>query len=132
MIRVIRVLSTKIFSRFIRKNRISDDALCHAVARVARGLVDADLGSGLVKQRIARPGQGKSGGFRAILVFRSQAFTCFLYGFAKSDQDNIDDADLKLLRKLAAEMLRYSKEEIEILVADGNLIEVNCHAEALS
>ncbi len=97
-----------------------------------RGLVDADLGSGLIKQRIARPGQGKSGGFRTILVFKNEGFACFLYGFAKSDQGNIDDADLKLLRRLAAELLRYSKDEIEILVADGNLIEVKCHAETLS
>jgi hypothetical protein len=61
---------------------------------VTRGLVDADLGGGVIKQRIARPGQGRSGGFRVLLAYRAEERTVFLYGFAKSERDNVDDDEL--------------------------------------
>jgi len=63
--------------------------LCAAVHRAERGLVDADLSGGVIKQRIARPGEGRSGGFRSILYFRSHERAFFVFGFAKSDLDKI-------------------------------------------
>ena len=68
-----RVLKALWFRKFAAKERISDAALCEALSRVEVGLVDADLGSGLLKQRVARPGAGRSGGYRTILIFRSGA-----------------------------------------------------------
>ncbi len=65
-----------------------------AVANVERGLIDADLGGGVVRQRIARAGAGKSGGFRTIILFRAETRAFFVYGFAKSGQDNIWDDEL--------------------------------------
>ena len=41
-----------------------------AIETAGRGLIDADLGGGLIKQRVARPGQGKRGGFRMMIAFR--------------------------------------------------------------
>ena len=93
-------LKTKNFARFARREGIEDDALCEAISRAERGLVDADLGGGVVKQRIPRPGQGRFGGFRTIVLYRTEDRAVFVDGFAKSDQDNIDDDDLERFQKL--------------------------------
>ena len=99
------VFKTRAFMRFARKERIADEALRDAVARAERGLVDADLGGGVIKQRIARPGEGRSGGFRALIAFKAAERSAFVFGFAKNDQDNIGAGELRMLRKAAAEML---------------------------
>ena len=120
------VYKTKIFARFARRERIKDDVLCEAVARAERGLIDADLGSGVIKQRLPRQGQGRSGGYRAIVFYRTAERTGFVDGFAKSYQDNIDDDDLKLFRELAVEYQAYVSLEITALLAAGEWIEVEC------
>jgi hypothetical protein len=79
----VRVFVTKSFRRFQRKERIADAALCEAVRRAARGLVDADLGGGLIKQRVSRPGEGRRGGFRTVIAYRVDDRAVFLFGFAK-------------------------------------------------
>lgn len=65
-----RVYRLKAFWRFQRRERIADKALAKAVRAARSGLAGADLGGGLVKQRVARPGQGKSGGYRTIIAYR--------------------------------------------------------------
>lgn len=77
-----RVYATKGFARFSRRERIDQDRLREAVERVERGLVDANLGGGVIKQRVARKGQGRSGGFRVLIVYRPGRRAVFLYGFA--------------------------------------------------
>ena len=84
---------TKSFRRFQRKERNADAALSDAIARAERGLIDADLGSRFIKQRIGRPGQGRSGGYRTVVAFVVGNRAFFLYGFAKSDRDNISATD---------------------------------------
>ena len=54
----VRIFKSRWFQRFARKERISDAALRNAVARAERGQIDADLGGDVIKQRIARPGEG--------------------------------------------------------------------------
>jgi hypothetical protein len=98
----VRIFKTKLFARFARRERIADRALCAAVERAERGLVDADLGGGVIKQRIAREGQGRSGGYRTLLAFRSKDRAVFIYGFAKSERDNIEDDELTTLQEIAA------------------------------
>ena len=49
-----RVFKTKAFSRFANHDEISDEELCLAVLRAETGLIDADLGGGVIKQRLAR------------------------------------------------------------------------------
>ena len=75
--------------RFTRKSKIGDDALLDAIDRAERGLIDADLGGGVIKQRVARPGEGKSSGFRVIVFFRHKERAFFVHGFAKNEKDNI-------------------------------------------
>ena len=119
-----RIFKTKVFVRFARGQRIRDRDLREAVERAGRGLIDADLGGGVIKQRVARVGQGRSGGFRVLLAFRSQDRAVFIYGFAKNERDNIDDRELKTLRDIAAAWLAASSQDIEREVADGRIREV--------
>jgi hypothetical protein len=87
-------------------------------------LIDADLGGGVIKQRVARPGKGKSGGYRTLILFRQGDRAIFAFGFAKSAQANISKADLALLRNAATEALGWSGEELDRLVASGALVEI--------
>jgi hypothetical protein len=122
-----RVFMTKPFVRFASRERIADEELCEAVRRAERGLIDADLGGGVIKQRLARAGQGKSGGFRSILLFRRGSKAFFVYGFAKSDQDNIRRDELKAFRKLADEMLMLDDNALAAAVKNGTIMEIECH-----
>ena len=86
-----RVFKSNRFHRFARKEKISDAMLCEAIERAERGLIDADLGAGLIKQRVARPGAGRSGGYRTLIFFRAETRAVFAFGFAKSDLANLED-----------------------------------------
>jgi len=101
----VRIFKNKAFIRFAKKAGIGDAALCAAIRDAERGLMAADLGGGVIKQRIARHGQGKSGGFRTLIVFRAGTRAFFVHGFAKNEKDNIEREDLAALKRLAAEML---------------------------
>ena len=121
-----KVYKTRGFARFARRERIKDDKLCEAVVRAEKGLIDADLGGGVIKQRLPRKGQGRSGGFRVIVAYRTSTRTVFVDGFAKSDQDNIDDDDLARFRDLAREFLGHTAKTVQALVEAGAWIEVEC------
>jgi hypothetical protein len=122
----VRVFKNGWFQKFARKEKISDVMLCEAVARAERGQIDADLGSGLIKQRLARPGAGKSGGFRTLVFFRTQQRAVFAFGFAKSDMANLDDADEAYLKKAAKLVLGFTDEQMDAEIAAGRMLEVKC------
>jgi hypothetical protein len=128
----VRVFKNRPFARFARKARITDAILCAAIADLSRGLIDADLGGSVVKQRIARQGRGKSGGFRTIILFRIGERAFFVYGFAKNEQDNIRDDELAAFKLLAAEMLSYDDEALARAIGNGTLTEVVCDDETVS
>ena len=127
-----RVFKSKAFARFADRNEISDEDLCDAVQRASRGLIDADLGGGVIKQRIARKGAGKSGGFRSMILFKEKDRAVFVHGFAKKDLGNISPKELKALKKLAKIVLGYSDAQIATVVASGTLVEVKCDGKAVS
>jgi hypothetical protein len=114
-----------VFVRFARKAKLADKALREAVSEIERGLIHADLGGGVIKQRIARSGGGKSGGFRTIVLYRVKNRAVFVYGFEKSGQDNIGDDELREFRRLADKMLAYSDAEIGTAIEAGAVIEVD-------
>ena len=120
-----RLFKTRVFARFARKVRLTDQSLRAAIAEIERGLVHADLGGGVIKHRIARGGGGKSGGFRTIILYQTATRAVFVYGFEKSGQDNIADDELREFRRLADTMLAYSDAEISTAIAAGALIEVD-------
>lgn len=119
-----RVFKTRWFARFAKRQAIADADLRRAVERAERGLIDADLGGGVIKQRIARPNEGKSSGFRTIILFRSGARSFFVYGFPKSARDNVQKNELLAFRELADEMLRYDELALMKAIDAGALIEV--------
>ena len=124
-----RVFQTREFVPFARKERIGDDRLCEAVDRAERGLIDADLGGGVIKQRVARPGQGSSRGYRTIIAFRSADRSVFMYGFAKSGKANLTGNELSVYRKLAALFLAANAGNLITLIAGGELSEVMCDGQ---
>ena len=119
----------KAFRLFQRKERIDDDALCEAIARAEHGLIDAALGAGLIKQRVARKGQGRSGGFRTIIAYRAAERSVFVYGFAKSARVNVSKADERDLADYGAMLLSLDDDGIETIMAGDELKEIDCDGE---
>ena len=124
-----KVYKSKWFAKFARKERIADAKLCEAVRNVERGRIDADYGGGVVKQRISRPNEGKSGGYRSIILFRKGERSFFVYGFPKNEQDNIDQCDERDFKELASVLLNLSESDLAGLVAAAGYEEVNCDDE---
>jgi hypothetical protein len=118
------VYQTKVFARFARKDKLAAKALLKAAADVAAGNFDADLGGGVFKQRVARAGSGKSGGFRTILFFRGGRDLFFVHGFAKNERANISAKEMAALKRLAIELLGYSAAQIATATKAGELIEL--------
>jgi len=118
-----RIFKTKWFQRFARRERIEDATLVDAVARAETGQVDADLGGGVIKQRIARAGQGKSGGYRTIVVFRRGDRAVFMYGFAKRERENIRADEEKEFKEAAKHVLGLTEKELVELVKRGDFVE---------
>ena len=119
-----RIYKTKWVTRFTRREKIGDGDLAEAVRRAGRGLIDADLGGGIIKQRVARAGQGRSGGFRMLLAYREGHRAVFLYGFAKSERENIADDELQTLREIGAAWLVADARRIERAIKESALQEV--------
>jgi hypothetical protein len=123
----VRIFRNKSFTRFAKKADLDDATLCKVVDDTERGFIDVNLGRGIIKQRVARPGKGKSGGFRTTILYRAHALAFFVHGFAKKDQDNIEDDELAALKLLASQMLSYDDQAIAKAVESGTLIEVTRH-----
>jgi len=121
---IVRIFKTRALARFTKREAISDESLVVAIETARRGLIDADLGGGLIKQRVARAGQGKRGGFRMLIGFRSDR-AIFLFGFAKNERENIDDKQLTTLREIVASWFAADDKKIAQALKDGLLIEVN-------
>ena len=126
-----QTFKTKAFARFAKRDGLEDAALCEAVRRARDGLVDADLGGGVIKQCIARGGGGRSGGFRTIVLFRRGGLAFFVYGFAKSDRANLRRDELTAFRLLADEYLALDSAGLAAALEVGAIIEVKCDDQAV-
>jgi len=120
-----RIFKTKWLARFARREGIDDQSLREAIERAEQGLIDADLGGGLIKQRVARPGRGRSGGYRMIVGYRVKDRAVFLLGFAKNERENIEDNELLSLRENAERWLAADAARIQKELELGNLQEIN-------
>lgn len=121
-----RVFKTRHFSRWTRKTELTDNALCQAVAEMAQGLIDADLGGGVVKKRVGLAGQGKRGGARTLVATNKGSRWFFVYGFEKNDRANITHDELAALKDMAAQLLARTGLQLDAAVQDGSLQEI-CH-----
>lgn len=120
-----RIFKNKPFKRFADSERLKDSDLQQAIHNAEQGLIDADLGGGLIKQRIACHNRGKSAGYRTIVIFRKDSKAFFVHGFAKNDKANISSEELKAFKELAKLYLSFSDNELNQSIADNKLIEIN-------
>jgi len=121
----LRVFRNAWFGRFARKEKISAAALWEAVERAERGLIDADLSGGVIKQRISHPVAGKSSGYRSIVIYRKDDKAFFVFGFAKNAQGNIRNDEEDQFKKAAKITLALTDEQINLLIANGQFEEVS-------
>ena len=112
----------------MRKTALSDQALCAAVSEMEKGLIDADLGGGVVKKRVALPGRGKSGGTRTLVATNKGNRWFFVFGFQKNERANITDDELEGLQELAKQLLSRTPAQLNLAVQDGSLQEI-CYDE---
>lgn len=120
----LRVFKNAWFERFARKEKISAEALWGAVERAEQGQIDADLGGGVIKQRIARPGGGKSKGYRSIVLYRKKDKAFFVFGFPKSELGNIREDEEIQFKKMAKQVLALTDEHLQRLIENGQFEEV--------
>jgi hypothetical protein len=123
------IYKTRWFDRWADKQGLDDLSLCNAVREMIAGLYEADLGSGLLKKRIARPGKGKSSGFRTLIATNRENRWMFVYGFPKNERSNIDKNEAEALKKLATELLSLTSEALETAKDDNELMEIDCDAK---
>lgn len=122
-----RVFKTRHFSRWMRKTELTDSALCSAVAEMAQGLIDADLGGGVVKKRVGLAGRGKRGGARTLVATNKGSRWFFVFGFEKNDRANIGADELEALQDLAHDLLARTGPQLDLAVNKQTLEEI-CHA----
>lgn len=127
-----RVFRNAWFGRFAKRERISDAALREAIARAEKGQIDADLGGGVIKQRIARPGEGRSKGYRSIIVFRKGKRAFFVYGFPKSAIGNIAADDEAQFKKMAGYVLALTDLQLRQLIVNGQFEEISEDGQKVS
>ena len=127
-----RVFKNAWFGRFAKRERISDAALRLAVARAEKGQIDADLGGGVIKQRIARPGEGRSKGYRSSIVFRKGKRAFFVYGFPKSAIGNIAADDEAQFKKMAGYVLALTDLQLRQLIVNGQFEEISEDGQKIS
>jgi hypothetical protein len=120
----VRIFKTKWMARYARRERIADHSLNEAIGRAGRGMIDADLGGGIIKQRVARSGQGRSGGYRMLVAYRAGTRAVFLYAFAKNERENIASDELLTLREIGATWLAADAQRIAQALEAGILQEV--------
>jgi hypothetical protein len=125
---MMRVFKTRHFSRWMRKTELTDRALCIAVVEMSRGLIDADLGGGILKKRIGLAGRGKRGGARTLVATNRGSRWFFVFGFEKNERADIAEDELDALRDIAAELLARTGLQLDRAVGDGSLQEI-CHDE---
>jgi hypothetical protein len=120
----VRIFTSRWFQRLARKEGIADAALREAVVRAGKGQMDADLGGEVIKQRITRPGQGKSSGYRTIILFRRGERAFFVSGFSKSQRANIDAAEEREFKEAAKYVLALPERQLAALLKKGDFAEV--------
>jgi hypothetical protein len=115
-----KVYKDQDFSKWQKKNSLTNQQLINAIKEIENGLYEAKLGD-LYKKRIAKSGMGKSSGFRAIIACKVGIAWFYIYGFGKNEKDNID---LKTRVALKRYVDSFLLPNIEKLIIAGEVIEV--------
>ena len=118
-------LKTKWFEKWSKKNKIANSELILTLSNLISNKSTESLGSGLFKVRLARKGEGKSGGFRTFVIFKTDIVSIFVLGIAKNERENISRNKLGILKKMSKEILKLNKLGLEDLRNNKNFMEIN-------
>ena len=115
------ILSTKWFKKWSKKANLKNQDLLDAIKNLEDGLSTANLGNHLFKVRVKREHGGKSSGFRTIVVYQQGVKAIFLYGFGKSEKDNLSNSEFHYFKKLSNELLVLDKDQLKQFIEQGIL-----------
>jgi len=119
-----RIFKSKWFSRYARKEKITDKQLKDAIDNVHKGLVDCNYQDGVIKQRIARSGQGKSGGYRSIILYHFKSHAFFIFCYSKNEKSDLEPNEIKTFKALSKEYMQLTDNQIQELIELNELTEV--------
>jgi len=124
-----RAFKNKWFNKWARDEDIRDDTLWKAAEEIVAGRVEADLGKCLFKKRVARKGQGKSGGYRLIVAYKrpNSDRLFFISAFEKNDKPNLKSAEQEALALVAAKYIEATDQTITNLKHISELFEIEGH-----
>jgi hypothetical protein len=120
----VRIFKNTWFDRFADRESITDDELRDIVSQLEADQADVNLGGGVYKVRVARPGEGKAGGYRLIVFFMSGERAFFIYGFAKSNKANLDSGELRGFKAAARVNFSLTEGQIQDRLRKRTLVEV--------
>lgn len=89
------------------------------------------MGGWVIKQRIARPGEGKSKGYRSIILFRKGKRAFFVYGFPKNTLGNIRADEEAQFKRMAGYVLALADSQLSHLLSSGQFEEVKNETEKI-
>ena len=104
---------------------LEDSTLRKAITEMEQGLVDADLGGGLVKKRVPLPGMGKRGGVRTIVATNHCGIWFFLFGYQKNEKADISKRDEEVLKLLGAKLLRMDDSLLSAAIKAEQIWEIS-------
>ena len=120
-----RVFKTRYFNRWMEKTELTDALLLNAIEEMERGLIDADLGGGVFKKRVALPNRGKSGSVRTVIATNKNERWFFMLGFEKNQQENIGVKEFRFLKDFAADLLTISEPRLLNALKSKDLLEIS-------
>lgn len=120
-----RIIKTKIFSKWARKHQVTDKLLSSAAKEISGGHFEANYGSGVIKKRIATKDRGKSASVRTMVAIKKETHCFFVYGFEKNQKSNITQEEEKAIKIVAKALFGYSDDELNKFIADGVLMEID-------
>ena len=119
-----RAFKTKSFARLARQEGVGDAVLRKAIERAEQGLIDADLGGNVIKQRV-----GLRGSHRILVLYRAGHLAFFAFVFAKNTRANVSRKELEALQDAAETFLAYAPADIARALKERTLIEVDLDDE---
>lgn len=119
-----RILKTKLFTKWAEKNQVNDESLTIAAKEIAIEIYEANYGGGVIKKRVANKGRGKSASTRTIVAFKKGKHCFFVFGFEKNAKSNISSNEEKAFKIIAKSLIAYSDLELNKLIIEGALVEV--------
>lgn len=120
-----RVFKTRYFNRWMEKTELTDALLLNAIEEMERGLIDADLGGGVFKKRVALKNRGKSGSVRTLIATNKNERWFFMLGFEKNQQENIGVKEFRFLKDFAADLLTISEPRLLNALKSKDLLEIS-------